>query len=75
VDVTPRRCQQFKTASGTALTWRNVSMPEGKTIQEGQIKADQWRLATVQGVIVGKKGNRLSITVPARAAGVDRGPR
>jgi hypothetical protein len=74
VDVTPRRCQQFKTAAGTALTWRNVSMPEGKTIQKGQIKADERGLATVPGVLVGKKGNRLTIAVPAKAESVGHRP-
>jgi len=70
VDVTPRRCQQFKAPVGRALTWRNVSMPDGRTIQEGQIKADEWGLATVPGVLVGKKGNRLTIAVPAKAESV-----
>jgi len=66
VHVTPRRCQRFKTPAGAELSWRNVSVADGKTVQEGNIKADQWGLATVPGVVVGKKGNRLTIAVPRK---------
>lgn len=63
VDVTPRRCQQFKAPPATALVWRNVSVADGATIQEGRIESDRWGLATAPGIRVGKRGNRLTITV------------
>jgi hypothetical protein len=61
VDVTPRRCQQFKVKPGTKLTWSNVSLADQKEVQSGTVVADATGLVTVPKVQVSKAGNRLSI--------------
>jgi hypothetical protein len=44
VDVTPRRCQQFKPRPGEAMTWSNTVGGSGSAT------ADKWGLVTVTGV-------------------------
>jgi len=59
VDITPRRLQHLRSASGRKFGWTNVC--EGKKIQTGRATADQWGLITLPKVIVSKKQNRISI--------------
>ena len=44
VDVTPRRCQQFKLKAGDKLKWTNSAGGAG------DVTADQWGLVTVEKV-------------------------
>ncbi len=59
VDVTPRRCQQFKLKAGEKLSW-TCKDSSGKTLAEGQISADANGLATAEKVPVQKAGVRLA---------------
>lgn len=61
VDVTPRRCQQFQVQSGQKVAWKNERGRGGKTLQSGEVTADQWGLVTLPDVQVGTRKNRLSI--------------
>jgi hypothetical protein len=60
VNLTPRRCQQFKPAEGTTFKWTNTS--GGKEIQSGEVTADKWGLVTIEKLTVGKTKNRIVIT-------------
>lgn len=60
VDVTPRRCFQFRSPAGTRVKWRNVSS-KGAEVQAGEAAADQWGLVTIPGVTVTTSGNRLTV--------------
>ena len=44
VDVTPRRCQQFKPVAGKMYKWAS------STGQKGKVKADPWGLVTIKAV-------------------------
>ncbi|HOX07460.1 MAG TPA: hypothetical protein PK280_13740, partial [Planctomycetota bacterium] len=44
VDVTPRRCQQFKLKAGDKLKWTNSAGGAGEAT------ADQWGLVTIEKV-------------------------
>jgi hypothetical protein len=61
VDVTPRRCRQFKLSPGAGLTWANTSLPDGQLVQTGKATADRWGLVTARKVLVSKARNRLVI--------------
>ena len=56
VDVTPRRCQQFKPTAGTKLTWTS-SLGE-----KGESAADEWGLATVTKLKI-KPGEPTVLTI------------
>jgi hypothetical protein len=56
VDVTPRRCFQFRAREGTKVTWRTE-------LQSGEITADKWGLVTATGVQVNKEGIRLTLEI------------
>lgn len=58
VDVTPRRCLQFRAREGLKVRWRNLT-PEGAEAQSGEVAADAWGLVTVPDVRVTRGGNRL----------------
>jgi len=58
VDVTPRRCFQFRAREGTKVKWRNLA-PDGTEVQSGEVAADKWGLVTAPAVRVTKSGNRL----------------
>ena len=60
VDVTPRRCFQFRAREGSKVTWRNVSA-EGAELQSGEVEADKWGLVTAPAVQVTRGGNRLTL--------------
>lgn len=63
VDVTPRRCQQFKVKPGTKVNWSNFPAAGQKAVQSGSVIADRWGFVTVPKVQVGKAGNRLIVRV------------
>ena len=60
VDVTPRRCLQFRAREGLNVKWRNASS-DGREVQTGEVAADRWGLVTVPGVQVSRSGNRLTL--------------
>jgi len=60
VDVTPRRCFQFRSPPGTMVKWRNLS-DAGAEVQAGKVAADLWGLVTIPGVTVTANGNRLIV--------------
>ena len=60
VDVTPRRCFQFRSPAGTKVKWRNLSA-DSKEVQSGEVTSDRWGLVTVAGVQVTRSGNRLTL--------------
>jgi hypothetical protein len=66
VDVTPRRCQEFKPKAGAKLAWTNVSLGTRKQVQSGTLVVDTWGLATVPGVLVSKGGTRLALQAMER---------
>jgi hypothetical protein len=59
VDLTPRRLQTFKLKAGEALKWTSTS--GGKETQSGALTVDPHGLATIEGLKVGKAGNRIRI--------------
>ncbi|KPK83808.1 MAG: hypothetical protein AMJ81_07225 [Phycisphaerae bacterium SM23_33] len=61
VDMTPRRCQNFKAAPGERFKWTNTSVPDGKEVQSGAAVADQLGLVTLEQVKVAKGKNRIKI--------------
>jgi hypothetical protein len=56
VDLTPRRCQQFKVKPGEALKW---STSAG---QSGQLTAERPGLATVTGLRL-QPGKEIEVTI------------
>ena len=58
VDVTPRRCFQFRTPAGTKAKWKTLT-GEGEILQSGVVTADPWGLVTIPSVTVTTGGNRL----------------
>jgi len=63
VDVTPRRCRQFKPKAGARMRWTNTASADAREIQSGDVSADQWGLVTISQVRVSTGGNRLTITI------------
>ena len=66
VNVTPRRCQQFKAKPGEKFTWTNEqgsrlagSGAKWTRIQTGTAEADKFGLLTLQAVKVSKVNNRI----------------
>jgi pimeloyl-ACP methyl ester carboxylesterase len=62
VDVTPRRCFQFRARPGAKVKWRNATA-DGADLQSGEVEADQWGLVTAPAVQVTRSGNRLTLEV------------
>jgi pimeloyl-ACP methyl ester carboxylesterase len=58
-DVTPRRLQHFKLRPGDVVMWTN--RVGAKTVQSGEIAADQWGLVTVPSVQITRGGNQLTL--------------
>jgi hypothetical protein len=61
VDLTPRRCQQFKARPGVKLSWSSATVEDGQSLGSGEIAADRWGLATVEKLTVGKAKHRVMI--------------
>jgi hypothetical protein len=61
VDLTPRRCQRFKTQPGQRFSWTNTSLADGKVIQSGVAAANKSGLVTIQNLTVLKTKNRIQI--------------
>jgi hypothetical protein len=64
VDITPRRCRQFRPKPGQTFRWTNTVPPgeEGaKAVQTGTAVADRWGLVTARKVVVAKDKGRLVI--------------
>jgi hypothetical protein len=62
VNVTPRRCQQFRLKPGERVTWTNTPSGRERPVQSGEAVADQWGLVTLERVLTGKSRNRLRIS-------------
>ncbi|HZE98149.1 MAG TPA: prolyl oligopeptidase family serine peptidase [Planctomycetota bacterium] len=60
VDVTPRRCLQFRAPSRSKVRWRSLSV-DGNELQSGEVVADASGLVTAPGVEVTKRGTRLTV--------------
>jgi len=59
VDLTPRRLQELKLRPGQTLRWSNSI---GNTrVQSGKVTVDANGLATLEGLQVSKKGNRIRL--------------
>jgi len=63
VDLTPRRCQRFKTPKGKAFKY-TVTGPEGKATS-GRATGDEYGLLTLKQIRLTKGANRVKIT-PAK---------
>ena len=61
VDVTPRRCQQFRLKPHEKLVWTNTRISDGEIIQSGEVIADEWGLVTLEKVAISNNMNRLTI--------------
>jgi len=61
VDVTPRRCQQFRLKSGKSLVWTNTRISDGEIVQSGKVMADQWGLVTLERIKISQGMNRLAV--------------
>ena len=61
VDITPRRCQEFKPRPGERFKWTNTSLADKKVAQSGRVTADKWGLATLRNVEVTHGKNRIRI--------------
>jgi hypothetical protein len=62
VDITPRRCQQFRAKPGQEFEWTNTNPGTKAVIGKGTVTADEWGLVTLKQVTVGKTKNRISIS-------------
>jgi hypothetical protein len=62
VDLTPRRCQQFKPRPGDTFCWVSTAADGRKTIQSGTVVADSWGLVTLKELAVDKGKNRIRIS-------------
>jgi len=60
VDITPRRCQQFKPRSGTKVAWTNSVA--GEIVQRGQAQVDALGLVTLEKVHVSKAKHRIQVS-------------
>jgi hypothetical protein len=63
VDLTPRKCRQFKPAAGTKLRWtcRTGAKGDGEPLGSATIVADKWRLATIRQMRMLKGPQRVVI--------------
>jgi len=64
VDLTPRRCQQFKPKPGQQVQWTNTAAGGSQAVQSGAARADKWGLVTLEKLRVGKGRNRVRIIAP-----------
>ncbi len=61
VDLTPRKCQKFKPPKGSSCHWANTAVSDGKIIQSGTIRVDQFGLATLRALRVTTSNHRISL--------------
>ncbi len=61
VDITPRRCKQFKPKKGQEFRWTNTSVADGREVRSAVVRADPWGLVTLRNVRVTKGRNRIRI--------------
>ena len=61
VDFTPRNCQEFKLEAGPQASWSNVTLTDGKQVQDGRAAADQYGLVTIKDLVVTKDKHRIVI--------------
>jgi len=61
MDITPRRCRQFRPKPGERFLWTNTSMQSNKTAGSGRVTADKWGLVTIKHTTIGKTDNRIVI--------------
>ena len=59
VDLTPRRLQQFRHHPGDAVTWRNLQLPAGTAIDQGNATVDASGLITIRGARITREANRI----------------
>jgi len=63
VDLTPRRCRQFRPRPAQRFAWTNTTL-EGRgkaVIQAGRAVADRYGLVTLKALVVGKGRHRIVI--------------
>ncbi|KKL50655.1 hypothetical protein LCGC14_2303300, partial [marine sediment metagenome] len=61
VDLTPRRCRQFKPKDGQKLAWTFTSEGGGKPVASGTVPADRFGLVTIEKLAVTKVKGRIVI--------------
>ncbi len=61
VDITPRRLQEFVVRPGMQFDWANISIVNGRVINQGVVTADNDGLITVKSLSIFATGNRLII--------------
>jgi len=62
VDLTPRRCQQFRPSAGKRFVWTNISLDDGRTVGKGEVHADRYGLVTLEQIMVTIGKNRIVIS-------------
>ena len=61
VDMTPRRCQNFKCKPGEKFKWSSTSAGPGQAVQTGQATADESGLVTLEKIKVSKTKSRIKV--------------
>lgn len=61
VDITPRRCQAFKSMPGQTFKWTNTDLTTQEVVAQGVVTADKWGLVTVEQALVTKGKNRIAL--------------
>lgn len=63
VDVTPRRCRNFRPKPGQKVSWWNRALAGDRDFQSGEVSVDAAGLVTVPQVRVRRGGSRLILEV------------
>jgi hypothetical protein len=63
VDVTPRRCQQFKPTPGTFINRSNKDLVTNNVLESGTVMVDQYGLVTIPQTVMSKNRNRITLTI------------
>ena len=61
VDLTPRRCQEFRPRNGDRLRWRRYLVGGQENLDSGELLADQWGLVTIGELQLLKEKQRVEI--------------
>ena len=64
VDLTPRRCQEFKAKPAQAFKWTHTSLAEKKQPQSGTARADDCGLVTLEKLLVSTNKSRIRMWRP-----------